>query len=362
MMGVGRPSIRRWAATSLYHLGALRPISRAVGYAGRRPAFQILTYHRVNDEQDPFFTAVPTQVFERQMAYIARTYPVLTVEELAERMRRGGLPRNALAITFDDGYRDTLTHAAPILARYGLPATIFVATGFIGTAEVPWFDRLAMAVKVTKALSLQAPWGEAVSLVTPGERLRAVERTLGYLKRLPDEHLRRRLDELLDALGSTDQRCFKNLMLTWDDVHALAGLGFSIGAHTVNHPILSRVSAERAWTEILGSRTMIESACGRPPLAFAYPNGRSEDYTQSVARLVREAGFTCAVTTEWGLNTRDISPWELRRGEPWEHHLPTFALKLAWYRLVDQSESLPLPPGERNRGEGLRRKKRCAWP
>ncbi len=333
MMADGRSRALGWAAAGLHHTGLGRPLSWAVGYVRRRPAFLILSYHRVNDDGDPFFTAVPTDVFERQMAYIARTYRVLTVEELAERIRRGGLPRNTLAITFDDGYRDNLTHAAPILARYGLPATIFLATGFIGTAEVPWFDRLAMAFKTTRVQSFEAPWGKAVELASQADRAHACERTLSYLRRLPDDDLRRTLDGLLEALGVTDQKCFKNLMLSWDDVHALAGLGFAIGAHTVNHCILSRVSAQRAWTEILGSRTMIESACNRPARAFAYPNGGREDYTETVKHLVQEAGFTCAVTTQFGVNTPETSPYELRRGGPWEHHLPTFALKLAWYHL-----------------------------
>ncbi len=331
---VARHSMIRWVAAGLYHTGLVWPLSQAFCYARRRQGFQILIYHRVNDDRDPFFSSVPTEVFERHMAYIARTYRVLTVEELAERMRRGGLPRNALAITFDDGYRDTLTHAAPILARYGLPATVFLATGFIGSAEVPWFDRVALALKATKAESFVAPWGETVQLSRQADRVRAVERTLDYLKQLRDDDLRQTTDRLLEALCVTDQRGFKNLMLSWDDVQALTGLGFSIGAHTVNHPILSRVSAQRAWTEILGSRTMIESACGRPPKAFAYPNGGAHDYTDTIKHLVREAGFTCAVTTRFGLNTRDTSPYELRRGRPWEDRLPIFAFKLAWYWLT----------------------------
>jgi peptidoglycan/xylan/chitin deacetylase (PgdA/CDA1 family) len=129
-------------------------------------------------------------------------------------------------------------------------------------------------------------------------------------------------------------KAFKNLMLTWDDVHALGGLGFSIGAHTVSHPILSRVKPARAWAEILGSRTAIESTLGSPPRTFAYPNGGPDDYTTTVTRLVREAGFRCAVTTRFGVNTRTTSPYELRRGGPWERDLPTFALKLAAYRLA----------------------------
>ena len=332
MKAVGVHAVLRWTAAGLYHTGLIRPLSMALGYAGRTQAFQVLTYHRVNDDRDPFFPAVSTDVFERRLAYIARTYRVLTVEELIERMQRGALPRNALAITFDDGYRDNLTYAAPILARYGLPATIFLATGLIGTAAALWYDRLALAFKVTKALSFESPWGETLSLTSSGDRVRALARTLLYLKQMPDDNLCRTLDRLLKLFGVTDHEYFKDLMLSWEDVHTLTKVGFSIGAHTVNHPILSRISAQRAWREILDSRTMIEAAGFHHPRAFAYPNGMPGDYTETVKTLVREAGFTCAVTTRFGINTRETDVYELRRGGPWEEHLPTYALKLAWYR------------------------------
>ena len=78
----------------------------------------------------------------------------------------------------------------------------------------------------------------------------------------------------------------------------------------------------------------IEAAVGHPPRAFAYPNGGEADYTAEVVDLVRAAGFTCAVTTKFGMNTESTSPWELRRGQPWEEDLPRFALKLAWYGLT----------------------------
>jgi peptidoglycan/xylan/chitin deacetylase (PgdA/CDA1 family) len=247
-------------------------------------------------------------------------------------MPRGALPRNALAITFDDGYRDNLTHAAPILARHGLPATIFLTTGLIGTGEIAWFDRLAQAFKLTRAEAFIAPWGERVGLVDESARLRALDRALGYLKRRPDDELRRTVDRVVDDLAVTDLRGVKNRMLTWDDVHALRGLGFTIGAHTVNHPILSRVTPERARTEIVGSRAMIEAAGAGAPRAFAYPNGGVGDYTAAVAGLVREVGFTCAVTTRFGVNTAATSPWELHRGGPWQRDLPTFALALATAR------------------------------
>jgi peptidoglycan/xylan/chitin deacetylase (PgdA/CDA1 family) len=324
----------RWTASGLGRAGLIRPLSFAAGYARRAPGFLVLKYHRVNDDADAFFPAQATEVFQRHMAFIARTYLVLPIEELVERMNRGALPRNGLAITFDDGYRDNLTHAAPVLARYGLPATIFIASGFVGGKVVPWFDRVAQAFKATRVAAYRTPWGEEVGLGTTEDRIAGLGRVLEHMKRLSDDDLRSLVERVWVELGVTGEGAFKNLMLSWDDVHALGGLGFRIGAHTVTHPILSRVSRGRVEAEVRDSRAMIAAACGRPPLAFAYPNGGSADYTEMVGRVVREAGFTCAATTRFGVNTTETPRYELRRGGPWEDDLSTFALKLAVYRLA----------------------------
>jgi len=331
--GTGRASFVRAAATTLYATELLRPLSLAASWT-TGPSFQILSYHRVNDDNDPFFPAVPTEAFAGHMAWLARAWHVWPLEELVWAASAGRLPRRAVALTFDDGYRDNLTHAAPVLARHGLPATIFLATGFIGTTAVPWFDRVAQALKATTRGAFEAPWGERVQVRTTTERLIALDRALAYLKTLAHDDLERRLAAILDQLAVTDDTFFSNVMLTWHDVRALRGFGFSLGAHTVTHPLLSRVSYERAEMEILSSRTAIESACGERPRTFAYPNGRPEDYTPAIQDLVRRAGFTCAVTTRFGLNTSATSPYELRRGGPWERDLPTFGLKLAFQRAI----------------------------
>lgn len=329
-----RSTAFRALSSAVYHGGAIAPLVAAAGYAGRAPAFQVLTFHRVNDDHDPFLPALPTAVFEARVAHIARHYRALTVEDLVGRMGAGRVPRNAVAITFDDGYRDNLTHAAPILARHGVPATIFLATGHIGSAEPTWFDRLAVALKTTWRDRLVLDGEAPLPLTTRAERLRALDAGLARLKRAPDDERRRSLARILDWLGAPGLAAAKSSMLTWDDVHALRGLGFSVGAHTVTHPILSRLAPEAAWSEISGAKAAIERALGEPVRAFAYPNGGPDDYTETTTRLVREAGFTCAVTTRHGVNTADTPPLELRRGGPWEHHLPTFAVKLCYYRLA----------------------------
>ena len=325
----------RIIATGLYRAGLTGALSATSGYLRRSAAFSVFTYHRVNDHGDPFFEALPTEVFDRQMRLIARHYVALPVEELVDRLRAGSVPRNAVAITFDDGYRDVLTHAAPILARYHLPATVFLATGFIGTGETPWYDRLANALKATSAARVSIPFSdEVLPLETRESRLRALSRLQANLKGLPEVDARKALDDLLEVLGGGKHDREKNAFLRWDEVQALRGLGFRIGAHTVSHPILSRLSVDRARAEVIESKRTIEARCGIAPRAFAYPNGAEADYTPEVVELVRSAGFECAVTTRFGLNTARTSPWELRRGQPWEHHLPTFATKLAWYRMT----------------------------
>jgi len=329
-----RPALRRAAiarvAGTAFRTGLTALLTRAAGRG--EPRVPVLCFHRVNDDRDPFFPAMPTAVFERQMAYVARAYRVVGLDEMLDRTDRGELPGNALVVTFDDGYRDNLTHAAPILARHRIAATVFLSTGFIGTAAVPWFDRVAGAFKTATAGAFASPWGAVLPLGSQAERLAALDATLGHLKRLPHEQLERTADAIAAELAAAAPA--KNAMLGWDDVHALRGLGCAIGAHTVTHPILSRMSPAGAADEIARSRRMVEAGCGVAPRAFAYPNGQPDDYSSTTMRLAREAGFDAAVTTRFGLNGRLTPRLELRRGGPAEHHLATFALKLAWYRLT----------------------------
>jgi hypothetical protein len=161
-----RSRLIRLACTGLYVSGALallrwcakRMVPAAAGVTGaafpfvkkrKGPSLQILTYHRVNDEHDPFFPATPVDVFEKQMAYVGRRHHVCALDEAVERFWLGDLPDNAVAITFDDGYRDNYLHAFPIVKSLSLPMTIFLATDAIGTGRTLWHDRVFSAFRDT---------------------------------------------------------------------------------------------------------------------------------------------------------------------------------------------------------------------
>ena len=123
-------------------------------------------------------------------------------------------------------------------------------------------------------------------------------------------------------------------MLTWDHVRIMHENDISFGSHTVTHPILSRVPISRARTELCISKRVIEEKLGCPVKTFAYPNGKEEDFNETTKLLLKEAGYICALTTIFGTNECNQDLFALRRGQPWEKDLPTFAVKLQWYKFA----------------------------
>ncbi len=108
----------------------------------KRPCFQILTYHRVNDERDWVFPGTPVQTFREQMEYLRENWHVLTLGEIVERVSSGDLPERTVAVTFDDGYRDNYEQAFPVLSATGVSATFFLATRSITEGVFLWHDRV----------------------------------------------------------------------------------------------------------------------------------------------------------------------------------------------------------------------------
>jgi len=263
---------------------------------------QILLFHRVRPEPDPYLPAMPVEPFARQMECLRRRFRVCSLEEALEGVERGDVPENAVVLTFDDGYRDNLDHAFPILSALDLKATIFLSTGAISGRSMLWHDRVFRAFALTRERTL-GPFGEAAAQYVLGgaaARESARDSVLAYLKTLHPLERDIRIDELVERLAVADEEPAERLMLTWDEVSRMRHAGWGFGAHTVTHPVLSRLSREEALRELVESRRAIEERLGEPCRVFAYPNGRPADYTPAVKSLVREAGYRWALTTVFG--------------------------------------------------------------
>ena len=225
----------------------------------------ILAYHRIGALEPDHVPTVTPKAFERQMRFLARhQYQVVSFADVVASLRTGVVARRCVAITFDDGYAGTFTHAAPILRQFGFSATVFVAP-----AEV-------------------------------------------------------------DRAG----------FMSWTQVQALSQDGFTIGSHTMRHIFLPSVSLEHARLEVVESKQVLEAKLQQPVRWFCYPVG---GFTPHVQRLVQEAGYEAACTTNRGISkwTRDI--FALRRIKVTERDRPlTLWAKLSgYYDLFRRLE----PPG-----------------
>jgi peptidoglycan/xylan/chitin deacetylase (PgdA/CDA1 family) len=297
---------------------------------------QILTYHRVNDERDAYFPATTIRVFELQMRYLSKNFNILRLEDAVSMMTTRNLPENSVVITFDDGYRDNYENAFPILRKYGLTATIFLTAGAIGGNGVIWHDRVFSLFRSTRRNVLEdlSGSGQIYSLANLESRLKAMHATLRWLRGLSEDGREKGIASLGQALDVDGDCREMALMLQWEDVVHLNANGISFGAHTMTHPILSKLSEARAREEILESKKLIQMQIGAPVRTFAYPNGTESDFDHTSINILKEAGFECAVTTIFGTNYCGDDPFRLKRGSPWEESLAVFAAKMNWYKLT----------------------------
>lgn len=295
---------------------------------------QILVYHRVNDDGDPFFSGVPSSVFSQQMEYLAECFRPCSLDVALDELERNEVEPNRVVVTFDDGYRDNFVHAFPILQRIKIPATIFLATGAIGEGSTLWFERVFESFRRTKRDQLDR-FGDPPTtypLHSLEQKLTAQAAVLQFLRSVPGESLTRWVTILCDKLGVEEAVTMPGLMLSWDEIRAMAASGCYFGGHTVRHPILSKLAPEELCDEVLRSKTMIEKETGVRVTSFAYPNGGYGDFNELTKTAVKEAGYRCAVTTIVGVNTTAADRYELRRATPWDHDLSSFALRLNYYK------------------------------
>jgi peptidoglycan/xylan/chitin deacetylase (PgdA/CDA1 family) len=271
---------------------------------------------------------------------------VLPLAEIVGRLRAGDdLPRNTVAITFDDGYADNLL-AARTLHRHGLPATFFITAGCLAGEARFWLAEVRALVTGMPgpAIHLEAA-GLPVRLALNGAegRQRAVKALTRLVKSHPIPVREALRSQLRRAAGDP---VVPECMLSWDDLAELRRLGMEVGAHTLTHPNLPSAGPDDAWAEIEGSKARLEERLGGSVASFAYPNGGAERYmTPAIAALVARAGFDGAVTSRNGFATRASNPFALERVQVHERLEDlVFALEVERFAFRPQPKSPAASP------------------
>jgi peptidoglycan/xylan/chitin deacetylase (PgdA/CDA1 family) len=324
-----RASAAPFAKSVLFHAGGYAAIRRVL--PSRQLA--ILRYHAVCEPDagyaDPGICVSPA-AFERHVAYLAANYRVLPLPEAVATLVSGKtLPRNAVAITFDDGYADNLA-AARTLARFGASATFYITAGCLADGQPFWPAELRALIAAITASQLDIESDGSrltIPLASARDRTAAVSRLTKIIK----AHSIPRREALREQLrAQASKPVASSPMLRWDEVVTMHELGMVIGSHTMTHPNLPNAGADAARQEIVDSKALLERHIGAPVTMFSYPNGGAERYmTPAIARIVREAGFAAATTSRNAFASAASDPYALERvqvSEPLEELI--FALEI----------------------------------
>lgn len=277
-----------------------------------QPAPVILMYHRIaRPARDPWALSVSPERFRDHLAALrARRAPV-SMAGLVDALDRGEAAEDAVAVTFDDGYLDNLTVAKPLLEAAGVPATIYLATGWIGGGRLFWWDELeAMLFRPEPVEFAVAIAGRRIAARLPhdseaessewryGERARTIRektyaRLWARLRNLTP-------DERCDAMGQLRGQASptsadpESLPMSADQAARLSSPLMEVGAHTVTHAPLTTLSSDARRTEIEESGREAARLSGRPVTGFAYPHGDRDRRTRA---MVRDAGYRYACST-----------------------------------------------------------------
>jgi peptidoglycan/xylan/chitin deacetylase (PgdA/CDA1 family) len=297
----------------------------------------LLVYHRINNEGDPFFPALPRRDFAAQLDHVASHYRVEPLEEVVSWLGAGATGPPRAAVTIDDGHPDTLEVALPELERRGLPATLFLSTGPPETGEPLWIDRTRWIVKHARARVLKAsptglPGGPLEGTVA---RLELLARLLRHLKTLGPLDVDCAVLALAKALEPEGPPL---PVLRWDGVRRMAAGPIALGGHTHRHYMLSRLDDRTLEDEIVTAHRLIEERTGRRVHSFAYPNGEAADYDGRAVAVLRRLGLHCAVTCRDGLARPGQDPFQLPRLYTSAPSLSLFATRLAG---LGHEETLP---------------------
>jgi peptidoglycan/xylan/chitin deacetylase (PgdA/CDA1 family) len=301
MNALSRLRLRRWLGRRVH--GAIARARSAAGSAPRRSpqGALVLLYHRLSADGPGWRPtgplSVPVDLFRAQMEALFSRFEVVPVDRLLEAPPAGARPR--AAVTFDDGYRDNLELAHPVLEDLQLPAAVFVATRWLGGRGRFWWYEL-------EDLARRGALGRAGR----GARWAAFAAEASRLKALPEGERAARLEELRARAAPARERgdpLWAPLMLSAGDLRFLEASGlWTVGGHTHTHPILARLPLQEAEAEIAENRRVLEEALGHPPRWFAYPNGDEGDFGPEHVDLLRRAGYAGAFT--------GISPFPERSG------------------------------------------------
>jgi peptidoglycan/xylan/chitin deacetylase (PgdA/CDA1 family) len=301
--------MRERIAGLLHRAGALKALLRVRG-AMPLPTVSIITYHHIADH-DPTYPydpdvadATPAQ-FRWQMEALAKHCTPIGIDDLMQSLDGGKLPKNAVVVTFDDGYASCHDVALPILRAVGIRATFFISTAYVNDRRLYWWEQVSLLVNQAKRPGTMT-YPRRLELTPRSQATRTL--LLDTIKDTPQLDVEQFLLDVAEVLGVTWNREIEaeyanGLIMTWDQIRALSRAGMDIESHSRNHRVLQTLDEDGLKFELAGSREDLETQLGRPVRAIAYPVGRRLGKgSHKIRSALAAAGYKIGLSNASGIN------------------------------------------------------------
>ena len=258
-------------------------------------------FHRVSDEKDEFWPPMRVSLFENVIRYLKIKYQVVLLEDILEHPEQFKLTAKKIAtIQFDDGYKDNIENAVPVLKKYNCPASFYIVSDCIDSGIPTWTYLLDHALQYTRVKKLELPFDfvpvekRTISLEASNNPLQSVHWIKPWLKKVSNTRRVTVVNSILDQCADVTTK--RADMMNWADINELMREGFHIGSHSKSHPLLAAIETEQEiFDELSMSAERIEQLTGKRPVTISYPIGSFDD---RVIRLANESGYKYGLAVE----------------------------------------------------------------
>jgi peptidoglycan/xylan/chitin deacetylase (PgdA/CDA1 family) len=286
----------------------------------RQSQLIVLNYHRIGDASssafDPSVFSVDQEGFDKQIGFIKRTYNLVTPDDSLDIITGRAKPDGTcVAVTFDDGYRDCLELALPVLQSHNAKAMFFVVSQYAEHQPIPWWDLVAYAAKHAKGRIITLTYPTRIKIdLNAAEFSRGLKQLLDLYKhpdtKVPEEFM----NALNAATGLPEKTNTDRLLLNWNEAKQMHLSGMEIGLHSNSHAVMSKLSGQAQRIDIETGRDLMRERLGFTPRVFAYPDGQTASFTAETGSIVKSLGFQAAFSFYGGCNSTPIhDPYNVLR-------------------------------------------------
>lgn len=265
------------------------------------PHAAIIQYHRIDEPNNYPWSLSPTRIkdFDEEIKYLSQKYTIISLDKLTQYIHeKKYFPPKTAVITLDDGYKDHYLNAYPLLKKYNIPATIFLTTGRMYSGDLFWSDKVAYAIWNSPYEALKLKELGTFPLRSTLQRKNTISIIKENIRVMPNEKKNLIIEKLMRLLSvDIPLELTRKFLLNWDEAREMSRNKITFGAHTVTHPKLSTLTLDEAKREIVESKKKIEEELNVAVTTFAYPLGRPNDFNDDIMKIVKNSGFTCAVTS-----------------------------------------------------------------